>query len=217
MLVASFSGLFCSITHLHDYKCQPASLMNTQQFFCLFFSIRPPSGLLPVLGHWKQYMTPTLWAAGGWPCRHGGLGQAGLHLGHKHGSAVASADWSRWWVDPHCRSPVLEAGSDVIKGLYIQAVGFQGEHSLCVCVSGSSGNKAKGQSCKTCDIVGQFKLKLLKAYRGAPYVHFILKTELHVHQYTHTGCSISTFLCSFTTQDTNGIFLNMRAIGMAPT
>ena len=36
MLVASFNGLYCSITHLHDYKCQPASLMNTQQ---LYFSL----------------------------------------------------------------------------------------------------------------------------------------------------------------------------------
>ena len=35
MLVASFSGLYCSIT-LHIYmfnQCQPASLMNTQQLF----------------------------------------------------------------------------------------------------------------------------------------------------------------------------------------
>ena len=36
MLVASFSGLYCSITHLHVYQCQPASLMNTQQ---LYFSL----------------------------------------------------------------------------------------------------------------------------------------------------------------------------------
>ena len=28
-----FSGLYCSITHLHVYQCQPASLMNTQQLF----------------------------------------------------------------------------------------------------------------------------------------------------------------------------------------
>ena len=28
MLVASFRGLYCSITHLHVYQCQPASLMN---------------------------------------------------------------------------------------------------------------------------------------------------------------------------------------------
>ena len=33
MLVASFCGLYCSITHLHVYQCQPASLMNTQQLF----------------------------------------------------------------------------------------------------------------------------------------------------------------------------------------
>ena len=31
MLVASFSGLYCSITHLHVYQCQSTSLMNTQQ------------------------------------------------------------------------------------------------------------------------------------------------------------------------------------------
>ena len=24
------SGLYCTITHLHDYQCQPASPMNTQ-------------------------------------------------------------------------------------------------------------------------------------------------------------------------------------------
>ena len=33
MLVASFSGLYCSITHLHDYQCQPVSLMNIQQLY----------------------------------------------------------------------------------------------------------------------------------------------------------------------------------------
>ena len=33
MLVASFRGLYCSITHLHVYQCQPTSLMNTQQFY----------------------------------------------------------------------------------------------------------------------------------------------------------------------------------------
>ena len=27
---------------------------------CLFFSIRPPPGLLPVLGPLERYMTPTL-------------------------------------------------------------------------------------------------------------------------------------------------------------
>ena len=38
MLVPSFSGLYCSITHLHVhvYQCQSASLMNTQQ---LYFSL----------------------------------------------------------------------------------------------------------------------------------------------------------------------------------
>ena len=37
MLVASFSGLYCSITQLHVYQCQPISLMNTQQ---LYFSLQ---------------------------------------------------------------------------------------------------------------------------------------------------------------------------------
>ena len=42
MLVASFSGLYCSVTHLHDYQCQPALLMNTQQlYFCLHVILCP--------------------------------------------------------------------------------------------------------------------------------------------------------------------------------
>ena len=47
MLVASFSGLNCSITHLHDYQCQQASLMNTQQFIepLLYLSIFLPYSL----------------------------------------------------------------------------------------------------------------------------------------------------------------------------
>ena len=35
--MASFSGLYYSITYLHDYQCQPASLMNTQLLFLLVF------------------------------------------------------------------------------------------------------------------------------------------------------------------------------------
>ena len=31
MLVASFSALYCSITHLRDYQCQPASVMYFDQ------------------------------------------------------------------------------------------------------------------------------------------------------------------------------------------
>ena len=33
MLVASFSGLYCTVTHLHVYQCQLASLMNIQQLY----------------------------------------------------------------------------------------------------------------------------------------------------------------------------------------
>ena len=33
MLVASFNGLYCSVTHLHVQQCQPESLMNTQQLY----------------------------------------------------------------------------------------------------------------------------------------------------------------------------------------
>ena len=38
-------------------------VLEANVFFLLFFSIRPPSGLLPVLGPLEWYMTPTLdWA-----------------------------------------------------------------------------------------------------------------------------------------------------------
>ena len=39
LLVASFSGLYCSIKHLHDNQCQPASLMNTQLLFIVVFQL----------------------------------------------------------------------------------------------------------------------------------------------------------------------------------
>ena len=47
ILVASFSGLYCSITHLYDCQCQPASLMNIQLFFICFLSMsfRPYPGV----------------------------------------------------------------------------------------------------------------------------------------------------------------------------
>ena len=47
MLVASFSGLYCSIIHLHVYQYQPASLMNTQQ---LDFSVVPYNHARPKRG-----------------------------------------------------------------------------------------------------------------------------------------------------------------------
>ena len=50
MLVASFSGFYCSITHLHYYQCQPASPMNIQQlFFCGYAATLPRSKQSKVL------------------------------------------------------------------------------------------------------------------------------------------------------------------------
>ena len=44
MLVASFCGLYCSITDLHVYQCQPTSFMNTQEFY-FSFHVNPYPGV----------------------------------------------------------------------------------------------------------------------------------------------------------------------------
>ena len=45
---------------LHGFQELHKVVCVVKLFFCLFFSIRPFPGLLPVLGPLERYMTPTL-------------------------------------------------------------------------------------------------------------------------------------------------------------
>ena len=48
-----------TFSHLHSVKLTSLKIISLKRFFC----IRPPLGLLPVLGPLERYVTPTLDAA----------------------------------------------------------------------------------------------------------------------------------------------------------